>query len=362
MRYCDTIPHPYEFGQKTASGLGRKFLTSMLNQGKRVGSVGLEGVPLAAGGSAAYGLYNSPLLNPGADASAAEKAEAGVTAGALGLSAGLFADPKSWAKVVQKTMRTGAKNRARGLITPYLSTGMHHAMQDVFKPKATAAGLALVPPVVLQSVKTVKNIGDTTGNVRAVSDTWKQLADSAAQKDQSGEDVVTKVRKALEQVSGDATRASGAIAQGTETVSKDISGGVKDVTGTVTDAARNIGADLSNAASQTAGLATASKGVAEGLKPLSDLVSEIQTKDESGKSIVENLNRFAANAAAYTDPNKGTLTKQLAAYGDLLDKFKNYAPYAGGGLLGAAGLYALYRLLANKKKKPARRPHIEYSY
>ncbi len=365
MDYFTAAPSPFEFGQKSAAGWQKKLgpiLSSALGTGKRVGSVALEGVPLAAGGLAGTALYNSPMVNPGPDASMAEKLEAGVTAGALGIGAGLFADPKSYLRVAQKTMRSAARNKARKMTTPYLSTFYNHAKNDIFKPKAVTAGLALVPPVVLKGIKTVDNLDKTTENIAGVSDTWKQLADSAGAKDQSGKDVVTKLREALEQVSGDATRASGAMATGAESVSKDVAQGVQDVTGTITQGTKDITGALAGAAKSTEGMAEAGKSVAEGLKPLGELVGEITTKDEQGKSIIANLNRVAANAAEYTDPAQGELKKQLESYGATLNKLKQYAPYVGGGLAGAAGLYALYRLMSSRKKKKEARPEFRPGY
>lgn len=366
MEYRVVPPAPYAFGQKSATftaGLARKTmpaLFSLLGAAKRnTGNVALDKIlPTGVGGLSAYGTYQSVVPE---DATLAQKAEGAVASGLTGFGAMGLARRSAWKNIAEKARRLDAKQMARGYESDLSNIRGKLIKKDLLLPKAGYLALSAAPIVHMQGMHALSNVGEMSGsgrdaarNLAAVSETWKQLADSAAQKDQSGDDVVSKMRKALEQVSGDATRASGAIAQGTEDVSRDISTGVKDVTGTISKGTKDITDALAGAAKNTEGMAIAGKDVAEGLKPLGELVSEITTKDEKGKSIVANLNRVAANTADYTDPEKGELKKQLESYGETLKKFKHYAPYVGGGLAGAAGLYALYKFLSRKKKKAAR--------
>lgn len=358
MDYRVSTPSPLEFGQKSAAGLGsgaRRALSGVFNTlgraGRATGDFAMDkALPLGVGGAAGYGTYHAAVPE---DATLAQKIEGGLAAGLAGYGASGLARRSTWRNVMQKARQLDADAVSKGFASDLAKHRQDVMLKDLLMPKAKYLGASLVPVGASQAQSVLSNVGKATGNVAGVTDTWKQLADSAAQKDPSGEDVVTKMRKALEQVSGDATRASGAIAQGTEDVSRDIATGVKDVTGTVAQGTKDITGALAGAARSTEGMAEAGKTVAEGLKPLGELVSEITTKDDQGKSIIANLNRVARNTADYTDPNQGELKKQLESYGDTLKKLKQYAPYVGGGLAGAAGLYALYKYMSGRKKKPA---------
>jgi len=373
MRYYDDSPHPYEFGKQSATltmQLARNAMPGLFgtagNASRAAGNLVVDkAVPLGVGGLSAYGTYQGVVPE---DATLAQKAEGTLAAGLTGFGAMGLARRSAWRNIGEKARRLDAKQMALGYASDLPNIKGKLIKKDLLLPKAGYLGLSAVPIAHMQGMHALSNVGamtesgkETTKNIKAVTDSWKQLADSAAQKDPTGKDVVSKVRDAIEQVSGDATRASGAIAQGTEGISKDVAGGVKDITGTMTTGAKDIVSALAGAAKSTEGAAESGKSLAEGLQPLSDLVGEITTKDDQGRSIVANMNRLAANTADYTDPQKGDLTKQIAAYGDALKKLKQYAPYAAGGVAGAAGLYALYNLLSQKKKKkPAARPNYAH--
>lgn len=358
MDYRVVPPAPFAFGQKSAAGRGAALgalFGKALNAGRATGNFLVDkAAPVVVGGTAGYGTYHAAVPE---DASLSQKIEGGLAAGLAGYGASGLARRSTWRNVMQKARQLDAEAVGKGFASDLAKHRQDVMFKDLLMPKARYLGGSLIPASLpqIQSVlananKTTGNAAAASGNVAAVTDSWKQLADSAAQKDQSGQDIVTKVRNAVERVSGDATRASGAIAKGTE-----------DVTGTLTQGTKDITGALAGAAKSTEGMALAGKDVAEGLKPVGELVSEITQKDDQGKSIIANLNRVAANTAEYTDPEKGELKKQLESYGEALKKLKNYAPYVGGGVAGAAGLYALYKLLS-RKKKPAPKPEFRPGY
>lgn len=327
---------PRAFGEKSAASPG---LALAKHIGKGLSGAGKAtlnyGVPVAGGGLTAGAIYQGMVPE---DANAVEKVEGGLAAGLLGMGAGSVLNPRALRNATLRARRSAAGEAAKGLSPDFMSHLQKNITKDVLLPKARYAGLALVPGLAMSAQRAVSDIGETTGNIKDVSSTWKDLATSAGQTDGGGENIVDKVRKAVQQVAGDAATASGAVAQG----AKDISG------------------SLSAAAKSTEGAAVGAKEIANAIAPITQ---ELAQKDDQGNSVVANMSSVLRNLGVLTDPETGDLTKNVRNMDKLFTSARKYAPHVAGASAGALGLYALYKLLKNRKKKPAApSPRPSYGY
>lgn len=354
MSYSHESAARFAFGQKTATfttALARRAMPGLSKALARAGATAARGgaavgrgvanygVPLGAGGAAGYGLYTNTVP---ADATPAEKIEGSVAAGLLGLGAGSFANPRQWRnahlKARNAAMTQGQTTLSGRKLSPdYMSNMLDNVKKDIVMPKAQFAALSLVPSGAMQVQHTLRNVGEATGNVNEATKQIADLASDVNKTDTAGKSVIDNIRDTINQVSGDASN-----------ISSTVNTATGDIAGSLTEAARS-----------TQGAAGAAEGVAKAIAPLGAVAGELTKKDQSGNSMIANLSSLLRNLGQYTDPATGELKKQLQSYGSLMNTTRQYAPYVGGGLAGAAGLYALYKLLAGRKKKE--RPEYKFA-
>lgn len=342
MSYESESAARFAFGQKTARftpGLFRALSRAGATAARGGAAVGRGaanyGVPLGAGGAAGYGFYTNTVP---ADATPAEKVEGAVAAGLLGLGAGSFANPRQWRNAHLKA-RHGAMTQGqttlsgRKLSPDYWSNMLDNVKKDIVMPKAQFAGLSLVPAGAMQVQHTLRNVGEATGNVNEATKQIADLASDVNKTDTAGKSVIDNIRNMVNQVSGDAS----------------------NISSTVSTATGDIAKSLTEAAKSTQGAAGAAEGVAKAVEPLGAVAGELTKKDQSGKSVIANLSHLLSNMGEFTDPKNDKLRSALNPFRGVGE----YAPYLGGGLAGAAGLYALYKMLAGRKKKE--RPEYKFA-
>jgi superfamily II DNA or RNA helicase len=317
---------------KKAAGKGGGVL-GMLGRGLMTGGKATVnyGLPVGGAAAAAPAIYNSMVPH---DASTIEKAEGGAAAGLMALGVGSMLNPRTAANAWRNASRSAAKQQAKGLAPDFLNHLQKNVTSDILLPKARYAGLALVPSGAMGVQQVLGNIGEATGNFNAVTKTLKDLADSAGAADSSGQNIVDKVRDAIGKVTDDAAATSGVIAEGT----KEITEGAKGITGSLSDAAKS-----------TAGAAESMQGVAA---PLKAIATEVAQKDESGRSFMSNMAGFSGEARdALKDIRQYFSNRASSPTANMLNTGLKYAPHALAGGAGVLGLYALYRMLQNKKKE-----------
>jgi superfamily II DNA or RNA helicase len=318
----------YKKAAPTGGGVLGMLGRGLMSGGKATVNYGL---PIGSATVAAPAIYNSMVPH---DASNIEKVEGGAAAGLMSLGVGSMLNPRTAANAWRNASRSAAKQQAKGLAPDFLNHLQKNVTSDILLPKARYAGLALVPSGAMGVQHVLGNVGEATGNVNAVTKTWKDLADSAGEADASGKNIVDKVRDAVGKVTDDASATSGVIAQGT----KDITEGAKNITGSLSDAAKS-----------TAGAAESIKGVAD---PLKDIATEVAQKDESGRSFMSNMAGFSGEARdALRDVRQYFSDRNSAPMSKMLQTGLKYAPHVAAGGAGVLGLYALHRMLQNKKKE-----------
>lgn len=298
--------------------------------------VGSNVAPAALGSAAGYGTYHAAVPE---GATTAQKVEGAIAAGLAGVGASGFGRANTWRNVLQKARAQDAASVAKGMrpdLTKYVTS---NALSDVVAPKLKFLGASMVPVGLSQAQSAVSNLGRATGNVAGVTDKWKELADQAAAKDQSGKSIVEKVRDAVNKVTTDAEGISGTLAQGTT-----------DITGSVTDAAKNIGGSLTDASKSFAGATEGVKSLTETIKPVAE---EFTKKDDRGNTVFSNLNRLFSNANDGIADFKNMAAKNINKF-DRLGSIAQYTPYLAAGGLTAGGLYGLYRLMNSRRARKAR--------
>ena len=323
---------------KKAAGKGGGVL-GMLGRGLMgTGNAAVNyGVPIGGAAVAGPAMYNAMVPE---GASNIEKAEGGAAAGLLAAGVGSMLNPRTM-RNAWRNARTAAKTQqAAGLAPDFLNHLQKNVTSDVLLPKARYAGLALVPTAAMGAQNVLRNAAEASGNVNAVTKTWKDLADSAGAADPSGENIVDKIRKAVGKVTDDAAATSGVIAEGTKEI---------------TEGAKGITSSLSDAAKSTAGAAESIQGVAE---PLKDIAAEVAQKDPNGQSFMSNMAGFSGEARdALKDLRQYFSNRDSSPASRMLQTGLKYAPHVAAGGAGVLGLYALHRMLQSNKKKeqqPAR--------
>jgi hypothetical protein len=332
-----------------------RLLQSLLSAGANTAKgVVNYGVPGAAGVGAGVGLYNNTVPD---DASTVEKIEGGTAAGLLGLGAGSFLNPRAWRNAHIVAKRQALEDAAAGLSPDYTSHLTKGVTKNVLLPKATFAGLALLPSAAIQaqqlgrdSAEAARHSSEAAGNISATTKTFRELATAAGKTDESGQNIADRLRQGLEQMTANATTATGAVAQGAQ-----------DVSHTISEGTRNITSSLADAAKSTAGMSENASGIAKALAPIA---AELGQKDEYGKSPMANLNEVLGTIARVSNTGKlQQYANSAMNSAKVLETLKKYAPQAALGGAGAAGLYGLYRLLQNRstKKKENNMPQEKFA-